>query len=284
VSGTSASACVFCQQDNTDDMSHWPNCEYLHALARSIYGPEADELLSRTTFMLQRQLEGSEMQRILAFWYGVSRMRAVLQRGTNFHSFHVSVLHLRSLIDDPWLTANLTQDTQAQRRARRLRVPVVIQDGTVYNSDGAARNNARDARCSSYGVLVRVNNVVVARAACYLGDVSNNVAEYEGVITALVHASSQRYPNIVFRVDSLLIARQLQGIWACRCPHLLGVYMRAIEILDSLRSAPHARSVVVEHVYREFNSVADALANLAIDDYRPHLHTNGVVLNDGWFG
>ena len=117
----------------------------------------------------------------------------------------------------------------------------------------------------------------------FLGDVSNNIAEYEGVVQALVHASTPRHDRVVFRVDSLLIARQLQGIWACRCSHLLSLYARAIDALNSLRSAPHAPSVSVEHVYREFNSDADGLANLAIDNYRPHIHTTGVVLNDGWF-
>ena len=276
------SACPFCQQDNCDHIRHWPNCEFLHALAWPIYGPDAGDIVSSATLALQRQLDGSELQRSIAFWYGVSRLRAVMIRGMRHHSFHDAVTHLRSLLDDPWLTANPTQNTRSQRRASRVQAPAVIHEGAVYNSDGAARNNGSGARSSSYGVLLRVNNIVVARAARYLGDVSNNVAEYEGVLQALLHASQHPRPNLIFRVDSLLVARQLQGIWACRSAHLLDQYERAIDILNSLRGAPQISSVAVEHVYREFNSDADGLANLAIDGYLPHVHTDGVVLNDRW--
>ena len=86
----------------------------------------------------------------------------------------------------------------------------------------------------------------------------------------------------MFRVDSLLVARQLQGKWACKCAHLLPLYCRAIQLLDSIRRAPHTQDAIVEHIYREFNSDADGLANYAIDKYVPHLHLDGVVVNDSW--
>ena len=75
-------------------------------------------------------------------------------------------------------------------------------------------------------------------------------------------------------------AIRLFALWSA---HLLAHYERAINILNSLRRAPQIFSVAVEHVYREFNSDADGLANLAIDGYQPHVHTDGVVSNDNWF-
>ena len=39
----------------------------------------------------------------------------------------------------------------------------------------------------------------------------------------------------------------------------------------------------IEHVFREYNSEADGLANEAIDAYDASIHTSGVVVNDRWF-
>ena len=277
-----ATACPFCNAEGADTIAHWAHCDFLHALARSIYPVEVDALVCSNCIFLQGDYNGSDLQRSCAFWFGISRMRNLIIRGFRHHSFADAVKHLRTLLDDPWLTGNPTQESRVQRRASRLRRPTDRVGFAIYYSDGAARANGQEDRISSFGALLRLNDAIVARFAGHLGSVSNNVAEVEGVVHALFHASRHVRSHIVFRVDSLLVARQLQGAWACRCPHLIPFYGHAIQLLDSIRRAPQSEQVIVEHIYREFNSDADGLANYAIDHYDPHLHVDGIVVNDSW--
>ena len=127
-----------------------------------------------------------------------------------------------------------------------------------------------------------MNDLYWKRLAVYLGDVSNNVAEYNGVLQAIRHALRHPCSDFCFRVDSKLISQQLLGRWACKAPHLKPLYMEASSLLDELRASPTSNTVRVEHVYREYNGDADGLANLAIDQYQPSIHNGGVVLSEGW--
>ena len=106
--------------------------------------------------------------------------------------------------------------------------------------------------------------------------------KHQGVVHVLAHANTHRHPHIVCRVDSLIIARQLQGVWACRSSLLSPYYTRALNLLTTLQRASDVISIRVEHVYREYNSDADGLANAAIDGYSPRHHVDGVVINEGW--
>ena len=70
--------------------------------------------------------------------------------------------------------------------------------------------------------------LVTARIAVFSGDVTNNHAEYSGVIACLQHANIDPGQSDVFRVDSMIVARQLQGRWACHFPALIGLYSQAL--------------------------------------------------------
>ena len=103
----------------------------------------------------------------------------------------------------------------------------------------------------------------------YLGNTSNNIAEYEGIRACLLRALevSRVGDFVLFEMDSLLVARQLLvvgiGKFACRSTSLSGTLLDCIILgrrLDSL-----GVSWRIRHVYREYNQTADALANQAID-------------------
>ena len=104
----------------------------------------------------------------------------------------------------------------------------------------------------------------VAQAWGYLGqNVSNNVAEYIGLLEVLQQAERSGAVRICAQVDSQLVERQVNAQWACRNhglqPLLEGVWC----VLERMRRA--GVHVIVEHIYREYNTVADALANHAVD-------------------
>ena len=62
-------------------------------------------------------------------------------------------------------------------------------------------------------------------AGLYLHGATNNEAEYEAVFEAISHACQYDTNNfVVFRVDSMVLARQLKGTWACKSLGLIPLY------------------------------------------------------------
>ena len=97
---------------------------------------------------------------------------------------------------------------------------------------------------------------------------------------ALTHTICTRthpHPRIAFRVDSKLIAEQLDFRWACRTPMLSAHYEDALQTLSDLRRRPGVEAVVVEHVYREYNADADGVCNSVLDWILPHANAEFVI-------
>lgn len=133
-------------------------------------------------------------------------------------------------------------------RARRLR---------LY-SDGAARGNPGPAGAGA--VLVKGDGAVVARLGKFLGEQTNNVAEYQGLILGLEAALKLGADEIEIRADSELMVRQLLGTYRVKNPGLKPLYGRARELLR------HFAKVDIAHVPREENREADEMSNRAIDE------------------
>jgi ribonuclease HI len=124
--------------------------------------------------------------------------------------------------------------------------------------DGGARGNPGPA---GYGVvLTDAEGVELARVWGFLGEATNNVAEYRGLIAALEEASRLGAEEIEIRTDSELVQRQITGVYKIRQPHLR-------ELAASVRKlAARFRAFAIHHVPREKNRKADTLANRAIDE------------------
>ncbi len=131
----------------------------------------------------------------------------------------------------------------------------------VAYADGASRGNPGP---SSYGIVVYDESGVELHTGCRaLGHGTNNQAEYEGAIAALEAALDLRATDITLRMDSQLIVRQLEGRYRVKNSKLIPLFKRLVEL-----RARFAR-ITVEHVPREENKVADALANEALDQRSP---------------
>ncbi len=128
---------------------------------------------------------------------------------------------------------------------------------TIY-TDGGARNNPGPAGA---GVVIKEGEKVVCEAAQYLGEQTNNWAEYEAVAIALgkAHEFLLRERDIEFRLDSKLVVEQLNGKWKIKEPALK---VQAMKIKEALKSFG---SVTFVHIPREENAEADRLVNEAID-------------------
>jgi len=126
------------------------------------------------------------------------------------------------------------------------------------NIDGGARGNPGPA---AYGVVIRDGRgEVVARLKKYIGQSTNNVAEYFGLIAALDYAQTHGVRALRVESDSELMVKQMRGQYKVKSPELKPLFERAKKMATVLESFR------IEHVYREQNREADALVNQALDE------------------
>ncbi|MCL2024975.1 MAG: ribonuclease HI family protein [Coriobacteriia bacterium] len=122
--------------------------------------------------------------------------------------------------------------------------------------DGGARNNPGPAGAGF--VLLRDGKEICA-AGAYLGEATNNVAEYYAVIWAMENAQHLGIIDLEIRSDSLLVVNQLRGDWKVKHEHMKQLFAGA-----SLLTEKFDRFKIM-HIPREENERADELANAAMD-------------------
>jgi ribonuclease HI len=130
----------------------------------------------------------------------------------------------------------------------------------ILFADGAARGNPGPA--GSGAVLLDESGHVIAELTKHLGHATNNVAEYTALIIGLEEAKRRGIDEIDIRMDSMLVVRQMQGLWKIKHPNMKPLALRAGALLASFPKR------TIEHVPREENLIADALSNKAIDEAR----------------
>jgi ribonuclease HI len=124
-------------------------------------------------------------------------------------------------------------------------------------TDGGARGNPGPA---GYGVVVTTpGDEVLAELAAGIGWATNNVAEYRGVIAGLEQARALGARRVRVRADSLLVVNQQKGLWKVK-----NAALRTLSA-EAARLAARFEQVAWEHIPRERNQRADALANQAMD-------------------
>jgi ribonuclease HI len=127
----------------------------------------------------------------------------------------------------------------------------------VANIDGASRGNPGPA---SYAVVVRdPEGRIVLEWAKKIGRETNNVAEYYALLSALDYAATHDITALRVRSDSELLVRQMQGRYKVKSSELKPLFERACRLSRQLKY------FAIEHVPREQNRDADALANVALD-------------------
>lgn len=129
----------------------------------------------------------------------------------------------------------------------------------VY-TDGGARGNPGPAAIGA--VVIDPSTTPPTRLAAVserIGTATSNVAEYRAVIAGLEAALEFPAHAIRVRADSMLVIRQLEGIWKVKKEHLRPLHARARDLLANWAD------VDLAHVPREQNEDADFLVNAALD-------------------
>lgn len=150
----------------------------------------------------------------------------------------------------------------AGRGAKLFTEPEALRAPAAFTAkiDGAARGNPGPA---AYGALIRKpDGTVAAELKKYIGRGTNNVAEYYALIAALDYAATLGIRSLRVESDSELLVNQMRGRYKVKSADLRPLFERAKRMAHSLASFE------IEHVPRERNRDADALANQALDAYR----------------
>jgi ribonuclease HI len=126
--------------------------------------------------------------------------------------------------------------------------------------DGCSKGNPGKAGA---GAVLFKNQEEIWSKAHFVGmKETNNSAEYMGLIIGLEEAVKQRLSPLLVKGDSLLVIKQMQGVYKVNAPHLIPLHQRASALVKQLGS-----SVEFQHVYRALNKRADALSNEALMGY-----------------
>ena len=123
--------------------------------------------------------------------------------------------------------------------------------------DGASRGNPGPASVGA--VLYSDAGARIAEVSRCVGETTNNVAEYLGVIYGLQEAFLLGADTVVVKTDSQLVSRQLNGVYKVKN----GTIRIFFDIAKNLFRC--FKEVEIMEIPREENSEADLLANKALD-------------------
>ena len=128
------------------------------------------------------------------------------------------------------------------------------------NSDGGARGNPGPGAVAA---IVRREGEILTKSSKFIGEeVTNNVAEYEGLIHALELAMSVTKGEITCFLDSELVVKQLLGEYKVRNHNILLLFLKVQKLQENFKSIKYA------HVSREdnFQVIVDELLNDELDN------------------
>ena len=127
-------------------------------------------------------------------------------------------------------------------------------------TDGGARGNPGPA---GVGVVIvdKANGDKIDEISKYLGETTNNQAEYQAAITGLARAVELNAQSVELISDSELLIRQCRGQYKVKNQDIAQRFLE----LKNLETRLGGR-VQYRHVKRELNKQADALANQAMDN------------------
>lgn len=135
-----------------------------------------------------------------------------------------------------------------------------MQTLTIF-TDGGARGNPGPAAIGA--VLYDAENNELSTLSEYIGEDTNNVAEYTAIVRALTHAASilddSKAYQVTLKLDSQLAERQLNGVYKVKDQNLKNYYDQAKQLEQEFAGVTYI------HVRREENKVADKLVNEALD-------------------
>jgi ribonuclease HI len=132
----------------------------------------------------------------------------------------------------------------------------------ILRFDGACKGNPGEGGCGA--VLYRVNGNLEERVLNAVsplpGIVTNNIAEYSGLILGLKSAAKLKIQKLLIEGDSQLIINQLKGVYQVKNANLQALYRKTQKLLKKIPNYE------LNHIPRESNKMADELSNIAMKE------------------
>ncbi|MBU4011329.1 MAG: ribonuclease HI family protein [Proteobacteria bacterium] len=127
----------------------------------------------------------------------------------------------------------------------------------IIFTDGGARGNPGP---SATGIVIKNEKRETIKAyGEYLGNQTNNYAEYSAIISALTTAKELKADEVECFLDSKLVVEQLYQKWRVKEPTLQKLFIQAYN------ASAQFKKVSFKHIYREKNKEADKLVNDTLD-------------------
>ncbi len=127
----------------------------------------------------------------------------------------------------------------------------------VIYTDGGARGNPGPAAAAF--VIYGDGGKIIEKGGKYLGETTNNQAEYQAVILALQTAKNLGAKEIDFFLDSELVVKQLNREYKVRDQDLAPLFLKIWNLSLGFKK------ITFTHVIRERNKEADAMVNEILD-------------------
>ncbi len=123
--------------------------------------------------------------------------------------------------------------------------------------DGGARGNPGPA---AFGFVVKKENQTIKEGSGYIGNCTNNIAEYTAIIKALNWLKeNHKGKDLQFFLDSQLAASQLSGIYRVKNANIRNHLVKIRQLENEFGQISY------NHISREENKEADRLVNEALD-------------------
>jgi len=123
--------------------------------------------------------------------------------------------------------------------------------------DGASKGNPGP---SGIGVVVCGDGQTIKNISAYIGNTTNNIAEYTALIYGLQEALKLKAEILKIKTDSQFLYRQINKVYKVKNPNILGLYNQVLHLMEAFKG------VSITNIPREDNRGADKLATKAIKE------------------
>jgi len=193
---------------------------------------------------------------------GAGSRKVVLSKNYDHYTWKkISEVHQEELTESSKLLLGISQQQIGSVKQEEVVGNDVLNTSglthLIVYSDGGSRGNPGPSAAGF--VVMTEREDVIHEGGMYLGITTNNQAEYHGVRLGLEKALEMGAKTVDFRVDSLLVVNQMNGIYKIKNRELWPIFERIQELSRKFDK------VTFTHVRREFNQLADGMVNKILD-------------------
>lgn len=205
---------------------------------------------------------------LIVYLVGLKSPKGQLRISENYDDIiwqKMSGLRRLDITESSRLLLKITSDENTTHPGPFLAVNNVDDKATasthaVLYSDGGSRGNPGPSAAGF--VIMNSEREVIEEGGVYLGITTNNQAEYHGVRIGLERALELGFRTIDFRIDSMLVVNQMNGLYQIKNRDLWPINERIKQLVREFDK------VTFKHVKREFNQLADGMVNKTLDSHQ----------------